>query len=1255
MGVVWGARATDAQRPAEAMGGAVCSRQDGHGAAAVSGGGIGRQGHPSRFEANSHAQVHDNFSANLHYYHPYDHRAFSSHHIHSAHRTLSPIVVDVASAPDLDDDEDDGCSSHTTPITPYPPHSAVHGQFLQPSPGSESRRSSLAFHEESSSPHAALAFAADHQQPRPHSLLPGPPPGCRVDGVDGTASVCQPSRPPSSSRSDRVPFPSDRPPARMAAYTTNLVLREGPPFGSRSHAGPAGAQESTHMALDDPQHGSTGLPRAGEPDSEPNTPLIDDGLASTARRPRGRPRLETSDETPADRRRTQVRLAQRGFRQRKEDHLKSLKRKVTELESANESMCAEFAQFHDFLRAERVLDAHPLAAKRLQIIADRFFASALAAKEAWAGSGGSQSSDVDHESLSGHGVSENTASSSGLPSQMQRSSGLGHAQQGYFPASAAAPPPGPNLHFPLSMPYEIATQPTAENASFPFYASMQSISSDMTGPYYNMSSGSTAVSPMSLAGHETFGRRFQRASMETGWRLITMANPPAERYAAVFGFRLFFESRETIIRRLRLFSAGPFQCELVPARDEKLDHGMRMLYPGFEREFFNADEVETYLGRLGISIPENAEFIEAEVNLGSLEEASPPWSPFADEPEVARSGSFADSHVGSSDSMASSASGPTASAIWPNNGLEAEKQTTASAAGGGDVQQPAAAALGGSGTSGAADVDARFSTSMCIPSADSMWASAGNWARTKIAIDVNMLINEMVQRSRAFTPLLWASPGSLSQISIPTFGIMDMEYEKQQQQQQQKLSASAVGIKPRIIIHGGAGNIQREHFPADKYQEYRSALLAIIRDTDDYMNSSQSEKHVDGKGRPRPSALDIACHAVVLLEDNPLFNSGRGAVFTRDGINQLEASVVVSRGHAKHCVGVSGLRHVRNPILLVKQILECGDQDLAPRPSPLSSSLAPADDELDVPSAQGHTLVWGRAAEQLARDYGLDLVDPSYFFTQQRWDEHIRGLQRERHGRGAATWAVDEFVPQGTCGAVALDQEGVICAATSTGGMTNKLTGRIGDTPIPGAGFWAEEWAEHRQAAGRTAWERLVDAAARSSPGITLSGPLRGLLADCLPTPFTYTPLSFLLPSQPSSSSSPLSPSRTATMRSLGVSGTGNGDSFLRTCAAHTVAALARHRPQSTAHALRAVAGPHGELQRSAGDRWARTGEGEGGMIGIECVVERDAASGRVVRARSDVVMDFNCGGMYRAWIDDEGRPVMSVWTNGAPDHDRPS
>ncbi|KJZ73760.1 hypothetical protein HIM_06878 [Hirsutella minnesotensis 3608] len=459
-----------------------------------------------------------------------------------------------------------------------------------------------------------------------------------------------------------------------------------------------------------------------------------------------------------------------------------------------------------------------------------------------------------------------------------------------------------------------------------------------------------------------------------------------------------------------------------------------------------------------------------------------------------------------------------------------------------------------------------------------------------------------------------------------------MEYEKQQQ----PLSAWSTGIKPRIIIHGGAGNIQRRNFPPEKYEQYRAALLATVRSTQDFIESAVPEKCGE-LGKRHHSALDIACHAIVRLEDNPLFNAGRGAVFTRDGINQLEASVVVSRGRAKHCAGVSGLRHVRNPILLAKTMLERGDKDLRPEAGRggAASSASPGlgDEELDGAGRQGpaargrawwrglgHTLVWGRAAEQLARDYGLQMVDPSYFFTQHRWDEHIRGLEREKQGLGSATWSADEYVAQGTVGAVALDQDGIVCAATSTGGMTNKLTGRIGDTPVPGAGFWAEEWTESGHPTSRGGWEKLTDAAARSGPGVSISGPLRGLLADCLPTPFTYAPSPSSSPHMPLTFDASSSP-RTAVSRSLGVSGTG---------------------------------GPHGELQRSAGDRWGLAGEGEGGMVGVECVVERDAASGQVVRVRSDVVMDFNCGGMNRAWIDEHGQAIMSVWTNGGPDADRP-
>lgn len=404
------------------------------------------------------------------------------------------------------------------------------------------------------------------------------------------------------------------------------------------------------------------------------------------------------------------------------------------------------------------------------------------------------------------------------------------------------------------------------------------------------------------------------------------------------------------------------------------------------------------------------------------------------------------------------------------------------------------------------------------------------------------------------------------------------------------------------------------------------------------MTTPTSSK-ADGIRATYPTALEIATHAVRLFEDNPLFNAGHGAVFTRDGINELEASVMVSRGYAKRGVGATGLRRVKNPILLAKRMLEQGEDDLTGR-TILEAAEAPP---LDIPSAQGHTLLHGPSAEVLAERYGLEMVEPSYFFTQTRWDEHVRALEREGSGVGAAwcsaTWSPDEYLPQGTTGAVALDSDGVICCATSTGGMTNKLTGRIGDTPSVGAGFWAEEWQEagdpSGQAAGPrrdpwTSWRESL----QSLPGpmVELSAGLRGLLADCLPTPFAYQPLA------------PAPAGSLVTTRSAALSGTGNGDSFLRVAAVRTVVGIARWGRASTAEGLRRVAGRGGELQQSAGQRWGVTGEGEGGMIGIESVVVRDSVTGAVVETRGEILQDYNCGGMYRAWIDESGAAVARIF-----------
>ncbi|KAH8816038.1 nucleophile aminohydrolase [Xylogone sp. PMI_703] len=443
-------------------------------------------------------------------------------------------------------------------------------------------------------------------------------------------------------------------------------------------------------------------------------------------------------------------------------------------------------------------------------------------------------------------------------------------------------------------------------------------------------------------------------------------------------------------------------------------------------------------------------------------------------------------------------------------------------------------------------------------------------------------------------------------------------------------------ITPRLIIHGGAGNILPSNLPPAKYKAYHDSLLHIVSTTHYYFQNPQSQSH---------SALDTVAYAVTLLENNPLFNSGHGAVFTREGINELEASIMVSKGKKKRGVGVMGLRHVKNPILLAREMLIRGEQDLEGGNGEHRSQIENDDNSgitMRAIGAQGHSQLHQYSAEKLAAEWGLEIVDPSYFFVQARWDEHVKGLEREKSRQGVASWDLEEFVSQGTCGAVALDVDGVCAVATSTGGMTNKLTGRIGDTPTLGAGFWAEEWEDEIPLKGEGFLRQ-------AGPSLVLSESLKGLLADCLPSLNTYVPIS---QSDDNSRSLTSLSKGDRVFRSTAMSGTGNGDSFLRINAVRTASAIARYRPSgsgqktSLKQALTEVAGPDGELAKSAGDRWKKTGEGEGGIIGIESTVVTDV-DGFIKYSTAEVNSDFNCGGMFRAEIDNDGKAVMRVWKEG--------
>ncbi|TVY23312.1 putative isoaspartyl peptidase/L-asparaginase [Lachnellula hyalina] len=443
---------------------------------------------------------------------------------------------------------------------------------------------------------------------------------------------------------------------------------------------------------------------------------------------------------------------------------------------------------------------------------------------------------------------------------------------------------------------------------------------------------------------------------------------------------------------------------------------------------------------------------------------------------------------------------------------------------------------------------------------------------------------------------------------------------------------SSSGITPRIIIHGGAGNILPSNLPPEKYKLYHDSLLKILATTHHFMTSPSSFPLTTASST---SALDTVTFAVTQLENNPLFNSGHGAVFTRDGVNELEASVMVSRESKKRGVGLMGLQHVKNPIKLAREMLLHGEQDLE---GGNGEHRGPMAEDLSLSrslGAQGHCQLHKYSAEKLAEQWGLEMVDPSYFFVQARWDEHVKGIEKEKIG-GVATWDEKHFFPQGTCGAVALDSEGVVAVATSTGGMTNKMTGRIGDTPTLGAGFWAEEWEDEYPSKTETLLRQ-------SKPGMILSEALKGLMADCLPNPMAYSPIP----------AADLDPAFLAkgdkVFRAGAMSGTGNGDSFLRINAVRTASAIARYRGSkgnektSLQDAVTEVTGPGGELVKSAGNRWRKTGEGEGGIIGIEITVVVDA-NGEKKSAVSHIVDDFNCGGMFRAAVDKHGKAVMRVW-----------
>lgn len=326
-------------------------------------------------------------------------------------------------------------------------------------------------------------------------------------------------------------------------------------------------------------------------------------------------------------------------------------------------------------------------------------------------------------------------------------------------------------------------------------------------------------------------------------------------------------------------------------------------------------------------------------------------------------------------------------------------------------------------------------------------------------------------------------------------------------QDQGKIDNPSISMKKSkfvLAIHGGAGTIERGKMTPDREREYRAGLEKALKAGYDVLKNSGS-------------SLDAAEAAVRVLEDDPHFNAGKGAVFTNTGTNELDAAIM--DGQTLKAGTVAALKHIKNPISLARLVME---------KSP-------------------HVMMAGEGAEAFAKENGVRLLpDQKYFFTQERWDALQKMKAAEKSGAsGEKKFIITDEDRHGTVGAVALDQSGNLAAATSTGGTTNKMAGRVGDTPIIGGGTYANN-------------------------------------ATCA------------------------------------VSGTGDGEYFIRATVAHDVSALMEYRGMKLQDAAQTVL-----------DKVAKLG-GSGGLIAVD--------------HEGNMALPFNTAGMYRGYADLDGKFVVEIY-----------
>ncbi len=226
--------------------------------------------------------------------------------------------------------------------------------------------------------------------------------------------------------------------------------------------------------------------------------------------------------------------------------------------------------------------------------------------------------------------------------------------------------------------------------------------------------------------------------------------------------------------------------------------------------------------------------------------------------------------------------------------------------------------------------------------------------------------------------------------------------------------------KPKYVlaIHGGAGTILKKNMTDSLEKAYIDKLTESLQAGYDQIKQGNS-------------SLDAIEAAIHVMEDSPLFNAGKGAVFTNQGKNELDAAIM--DGSNLKAGAVAGVTNIKNPISAARAVMDKSE----------------------------HVMMVGKGAEEFAKNNGIEIVDPSYFWTKQRWDGLQRALERDQERAELDHDDQKAFLPPykdekfGTVGCVALDKQGNLAAGTSTGGMTNKKFGRVGDAPIIGAGTYA--------------------------------------------------------------------------------------------------------------------------------------------------------------------------------------------------------